>query len=657
MKSKNKNKFYIFLYFFIFFNFLIINKILYSSISPMQNNFGNNIMQSPLNGGTSDTPLNKYNWDSPEPIKRNKEIISQAQFNWQQRKIIKQKAYRIYVNLGIVIEDIKNIITKFESKVENIKQVLNELNITINNKCKTLGEQFLNPKDYLSYLNEWNNSISEFKKTMYYNLHKDFRKKIDTQWQYFENIKNMINHYQNSIFKMQNLGQILMSSVENLISLKEKAIAYEEQAWIKYQQLDDLIGDSIAQENYFEIVNCSDNSIAINVYLRNEFLDFFNQGMTNLNDANFAILAAIEDLIFKINETNSTIKQFSEEINKYDLEQKQKTTLELEQKIKEEQEKKLKEDKKQMAQKLAEEQKSWYEKIIPTVLNLWKSIINFINEIYNQGIASIDYYFKLIFKNEPIKIKNNISKNKKEINSTNTVVSEDIAQIKPIVDGGTTAIKFTSPDSNNNIKVTSGVDASQQKTLITDNIGIPGETKIEEDIFTKEHKKILQEEKQKLGASSYPQKINKDQTIVSIQPIIEAPVNTQIDLLTTENLSIPEIPSIPETNNNLTNKNSFQYQALEKTDISQNQDNNKLLPELDNIKKPREAIISNQGIQSSGDSTQLFQASGSNNQRHSKKREDREKSKEHDRNEKEKDYNKSHHHKQKKKKSTHLKKV
>ena len=289
---KNKNFIFSFLYSFLCYIFYFSFIFLYSSIdnSQLNHSFSNS-----NNGQNSNfnTPENYNNQNAWQQVNSNNTIdLSTRQFNWQQRKIIKQKSYRIYTNLNIVIEDINDIISKFSLKVNDIKQVLKNFDNEVILKCNILDNKYNTLNDLMNYIAIWNDSINQFKKTVYYSLHKDFRKKIDAEGQNFKNIKNMIEHYNDSIFKIHNLEDILINSVNNLYSLQKTAIEYEEQAWIKYQQLDELINDVLAENIFLEINNCSENAILINTYLRGDFLNFFNQGMSNLSDSNILILTS-----------------------------------------------------------------------------------------------------------------------------------------------------------------------------------------------------------------------------------------------------------------------------------------------------------------------------------------------------------------------------
>jgi hypothetical protein len=595
----NKNKRYSFfyvLYYFYFFSICHVNILICMMGQPQPFGQGN-MMPNQLNDmSKQQQPLNKYNWDQASSAQLNTVIEDQAttQFNWQQRRVIKQNAYAVYTNLTVVIDDIKAIIMKFSNKIDNIKFVLDDFNKTISKKCAIFGAEYVQPNNFLLFVEKWHDAVAVFKKTVYYNLHKDFRKKIDIQWQYFDNIKNMINHYQNSIIKMINLGNILINSVNTLYGLEKKAVAYEEQAWEKYQQLDDLIGDVIAQENYLNIVNCSDNILAINAYLRNEFLGFFNQGMSNLNDANIEILNAIDDLINHISHLDDDMNAFANEINDYDEQQKNKIALEVAEKIRIEDELKMKELNKKKAIELALQQRPWYQKIVPMIYDYFNSFVTMINKIFSDIITLSISYFNTIIENNF----KTISKKNNSNEVVKTVVSNEVAALAPVDNGQVQVVSFTTPQPvvplANQADITVKIDANNKP--IAQAVAIPGESFIE-DVFNKEHPVPLVEEKDKIGASSYPQRINPQYAIDNQLQVPPVPIdpNAPISLLASENIKLPDI--VPVDAKESEEKLQFRYQKIDQSDLSDINTDDKLLPDLPDLVQQRPSNSSGLGTQ------------------------------------------------------------
>lgn len=604
-----------FLYFFSYFTILLfinclgdfINTSQFAGISQgsnfniaQNNDKNNNINQSEWRNVTSNNQLDFFN----------------KQFNWQQRKVLKQKAYKIYINLNMVIEDINDIISKFSLKIEDINQVVLNFNNAINVKCNQLNQQYNNLNEFLHYIDFWTEKINAFKNTVYYNLHKDFRKKIDAEAQNFENINNMINHYQNSIVKMYRLQNILIDEVNELYSFQKTALAYEDRAWSKYQELDELINDKIAENNFLEINNCSDNAILINTYLRTEFLDFFNQNMTNLNNATSLILIAVDDLIVHINETNLFIESLESEIKIYDDNiQKEKLALELEEKKMIEAELKLKNEKKQQELEHALAQRGFFAKVYDVVSVYFGILQEYLFNFYEKTINTFLYYFNSIFYSAYSNINTVMKKN------TNTIipsqeVSSAVSQISVSEEGVPDIVLFTSPEKNSsNIEIDLVKSVNNKKNDTNEIVdGVPGETKIE-DVFSINPQQGYNQEKDKLGASSYPRKINilTDSTVVnnSSKNNPEIDNNLEILLQSTENIVLPaqEDPVNKEEEQN----NLFKYKPTE-LDNNQTEKDIQLLPDLSNLEQQKAKITSSAGI-ASNELTQVFQATTGSQQR------------------------------------------
>lgn len=619
---KNKNYLYIFVYPFLsyaicFYSNNIRAGMINSQFNPSfsNSNQGGGIIQS--TSLPQNNTLNQPIWE--KSASNTNDDLSNKQFNWQQRKVIKQKAYKIYTNLNIVIEDINDIISKFSSKVNNIKQVVVNFENMIKSKCNTLNENYYHLNELMNYLDGWFFKINEFKKTVYYNLHKDFRKKIDAEGQNFENIKNMIKHYNNSITKMYSLEDSLINGVDSLYELQKTAISYEEAAWLKYQQLDELINDRTADASFLEITNYSDNAILINTYLRTEFLDFFNQGMENLNNANYLILSAVDDLINHINETNLFIDSLEQEIKLYDdNKQKEKMALELEEKIRLENELKLKEIKKQTELRLAEEQRSWYQKILSYVELQFPFIKEHAISAYDIMFNKLVYYYNLIFKKDAI-ISKDIKKNensKKDVVLSNQV-SVTVAGLPPLQNQNPEVVVFSSPDivigSATNIlpRIVPTVNTNQ---LLNNNTGIPEETVID-DVFSMPHLQGNNYEKNKLGASSYPTRIIPMQN--KINPNDNNQFDPNVQILSSEDIAIPNQNDSNDKENQ--EISLFQYKALEKNSTDGEQ-GDKLLPDLSNLAQQRTKSSVATGIDTSQESVRVFTATSSSGQSHARVR-------------------------------------
>ncbi len=630
------NNFYILLctlfcgFYFNFLNSGMGNFTSSASFNSSNNNLAPNLNLN-LNQNNNQNNFNQNSWDTVSSNVNNIEL-NNRQFNWQQRKIIKQKSYKIYSNLNVVIEDINDIVDKFSLKINNIKEVVDNFNSVISQKCNELNNNFYQINEFIYYVNFWNDKVNEFKKTIYFTLNKDFRKKIEMEWQNFENIKNMINHYQYSIFKMYSLKDSLINSIDDLYSLQKTAIGYEENAWAKYQQLDELINDNLAESIFLEINNCSDNAILINTYLRGDFLDFFNQGMVNLNRANKYILSAIDDLISHINQTNLFIESLDQEIKIYDeKKQKEKIALEIEERAKIENELKLKELKKQKALQAAEEEKPFYQKIISFLFIYFDIVKNYFLEFYNNIIIkNLNYilnFSKEKFKKPKLKINNNID-NK----VLSTEVSSAIANLPPLKDENVNVVLFTSPEpSTGGDKEFINQITTQINQLPNNNNGIlPGETMID-DVFSAERLQANNREKLKLGASSYPNKIVPIQQQSSLSNNIQLDINS-IPIINTEDIQLPAVNNNAVIEKSSTDKIPFKYQSLE-SNIVDNKNNDSLLPDLSNLARQRVVAASTVGIES-GMVNQVFVPMGNTIQSKASKGRKREKNKKNKKNKK-----------------------
>ena len=623
---ENKNEIKSFLSFFSCFSILIFINYLDGMINTPQ--FPGVSQSANFNVGQNNDKNNNINQSEWRNVTPNNSLdISNRQFNWQQRKVLKQKAYKIYINLNMVIEDINDIVSRFSLKIEDINQVVLSFNNAINVKCNQLNQQYNNLNDFLYDIDIWTEKINLFKNTVYYNLHKDFRKKIDAEAQNFENINNMINHYQNSIVKMYKLQDVLINGVNDLYSFQKTALAYEDLAWSKYQQLDELINDKIAENNFLEINNASDNAILINTYLRNEFLDFFNQNMTNLNKATSLILIAVDDLILHINETNLFIASLESEIKTYDDNiEKEKLSLELEEKKKIEFELKLKNDKKQKELEMALAQRGFFEKASSFISLYFGILQQYVFNFYEKKIKAGFSYFNSIFYSSPANINNAIKKNNNTIIPSQEV-SSTVSQIPVSKDTTPDIVLFSSPEINSSdIKIDLIKNNDNNKNSGSATVdGVPGETKIE-DVFSENILQGYNQEKDKVGASSYPRKINIEGggSLVNNPPIINTQADNSLEILlpSTENIvSSVEGDTVvnKEENQPQDQNNLFKYKSTE-LDNNQVEKDIQLLPDLSNLEQRSTKITSSGVGLSQNQSVQFFEATSGSQQRRSRSR-------------------------------------
>lgn len=536
--------------------------------------------------------LNEFKWEKTEK-NENEEKIIQTRFNWYRRKILNEKVYILYNNIVSIVGFIKKTKELFRQKLSEIDELSADFERNIITKYKQYNQNYHHINDFLLKIDQLETKLNQFKNAHLYTNNKEFRKSIDSENQSFFNIKEMLNCYAANINEFFTLVFNIKNSIHIFDQIEQEATRFEELSWNKYQELDELINDNNAQSNYLQIVNSLDNLSNYNNYIRNDFLQFFNNGLYNLSTGSENILNAIDDLINNIQSINLKITAFQEAIDTYDKEQKNKILQEEEIK-KAELERKNALEAKQKADILKQQnEKLWYQKIIP-FFQQYSIKAKEIIILYSKKIVDIlTHYYLLLFD----KI-NSIPSAKKHTptvaQSTDTVVSKVVAAIPPTQNDNPKIILLNEPSkSNQNITPHKIVEIdSHQNTMIA------LEKEQTEDELTKIHSGVEVKEKKQSSGTSYPLTLRSD-----AKPNIR---NTPGDAIV-QNGNIPpilateEITRPDQINDDQVAKQeslNFKFKPLEKEEQSEIKDNI-LLPNLSDAQKQNTNNTLNQGISGS----------------------------------------------------------
>lgn len=526
-------------------------------------------------------PNNEYKWQKVQidPLEYRSDNI-----NWQERKLIKQKTNDYYSKILKLIDDIEAIFHKFNKKIKPIESVYGDLQNEINSKIIQYGKKSIYDSIHLfnifdELLNQWN----ELKKTNLYKLNKEFREKVDEFVFILDNISKMRSHYNESLIKFQNFISIVLSSLHNLVDLKNKINYYENLAWEKYEQLDEIINESQANNNYYVVINCFDNIALIDSYLRGEYLHFINSSMHELSASYDSLLVLFDNLIVNILKAQEGIHFSNQEIIDYENKEKEKIILEEQQKIIELQKIKVENEKKQLAAIALANQKSFYLKIIDQFIDTFKIgqekfylVVNYVkNRIFN-----IEFFKKLFGKKKDNNIKLK-EKNQLSSNSEDRIVSDKVNQIVPSSNGIINIAEYSVPEGISSQKLSDIALLNQM------DFGESGGKDSElENVFRDNKEYMPLYETNKIGAASYP---------VKVQPMINNSIvpgmvsNEQVSYgldVNDANLIVNgNINSQGEQKdyNSIQTKesNTFKYIPLEKNDnITESKDNIPLLPDL-----------------------------------------------------------------------------
>jgi hypothetical protein len=400
------------LYKYLIFIFIYLFYIFQVNIS-----FGNvggsvNLAQNSLQSASNS------NWISTSaPIK-----ISSTRFNWVKRNDTKKKVYYSYNNLIIILESLQNVSDLFRNKLKEVEKINLDFKSGLSRYASSFDKNF---NDIDEMYNKINDNISFLKKLEESELfkEKEFKKEVAKINDELEN-QNLI--HKNNIDNIDLVNQ----SIKNLydsINVLENQIkivkSFEDNAWKEYQKLDELISDDQAKAIYFKILNFSENAEQINIFIRGNFLNFFNKTMQNVVSAINTINDDIENWI---KQSNLIIKKV-DDLVKRDINEKikikQKEDEINNQKIMEEKKKELDRLKKSIKPKTFTEEV--FDKILIFKNNTLIIFTNFISKIKNIYFEAYQMIFNKKYQKNQISIKNLYEKKESDKNKNNFILQKN----------------------------------------------------------------------------------------------------------------------------------------------------------------------------------------------------------------------------------------
>lgn len=442
---------------------------------------------------------NEFQWT--EINRPEKQIYTQAyRFNWYRRKILSEKTFSIYNNIVTIIGNIIKSVNLFKEKISEVDTLNREFQKNIETKITSFNQNLHSFSEVGNILIDLDKRFLSFKESHLYLNNKDFRRKIDKESQTLLNIKSMLQNIEDNNKAFEYAYRELSGSIKNLEQIKEESKSFEDIAWNKYQQLDELINDQNANKNFLEITNIFDNLTNYNFYIRNTFLQFFNQGLSNLSQGSDAILNLVDDFFQKIN-------SFTTQINNFFTEIEQDIALE-KQKFFEEQEKiRLAEEqaaaialKKKLDLEREKNKLPWYQEALNKALIYTQDVFSKAKEyLVKIGTKIINYYNNFLNKSPSIL---SIKKHNPHVSSEQkTTVSDNLSG------------PFPATASNAEIVLTPSVISLKTEEKIQKPL-LPEDPKIDKEILTtsenvfenKEKNILIPKEHEKRGSASYPAK-------------------------------------------------------------------------------------------------------------------------------------------------------
>jgi hypothetical protein len=301
---------------------------------------------------------------------------------------------------------LRNIIKSvnlFKEKIIEVNALNTDFKKNIETKITIFNQNAHSFPEVRNILFDIEKRFLECKESHLYLNNKDFRKRIDKEVQTLLNLKTMLQNIEDNQKAFEDAYRELSGSVNSLEQIKEESKNFEDIAWNKYQQLDELINDQNANKNFLEITNIFDNLTNYNFYIRNTFLQFFNQGLSNLSQGSDAILNLVDDFFQKIN-------SFTTQINNFFTEIEQDIALE-KQKFFEEQEKiRLAEEqaaaialKKKLDLEREKNKLPWYQEALNKALIYTQDVFSKAKEyLVKIGTKIINYYNNFLNKSPSI---------------------------------------------------------------------------------------------------------------------------------------------------------------------------------------------------------------------------------------------------------------
>lgn len=605
-----------------------------SSLSGM-NTFGQGgVNGSAALGGAPGVPMiagaEGYKWQKEVSFSDGLNDVVGNEINWQERKALKQKTNDYYNNILKLIDDSKEVFDKFRSKIEPISDLKSNLQKEIDEKA-VLFENNIRNEDQLflffgSLIKDW----EAIKNSHLYKLNKEFREKVDELSFSINNIAKMKNHFYSSKNDFYNFINIVVNSLNELYLLQEKMTFYEELAWEKYDQLDELITETEANNNYYFVINCFDNIVLIGNYLRTDYLAFLNNAIYELSNANDSIVVLFNTVGESIREIQKNIIAFDMDLKAYDIAEKEKEIAEEQKKIQGERAKERQLEEKKKKELEALNQRTFFAKLIDQIKVYYGDSKKYIGSIFEKATA-------LVLNNDLIKriqgvlgggdgVKSFVKAkelNKEIAPSQKKEVSPEVSKAVSEIEAPKDAVISTEAYTVNSVIANQKVPSLSPDQLVKAQIeSEPNDGEEGFNVFNTERAYIPLTEKKKSGGSSYPIKVQPMVATGDSQYNIQDNVMFGVD--DTVTLMIPEEKESSATR---APRNSFKYAPL---DVSEKRsglgENENLVPDLSSHQAASSVRVAGLNLGISGEQVERlsFAEDISNGNRQARRRNERE---------------------------------
>lgn len=573
-----------------------------------------------------------YKWQKEVSDTDTLNYVVGNEVNWQERKALKQKTNDYYNKILKLIDDSQGVFDKFRSKIEPISDLQKDLQKEIDQKAIFFENNIRNENQLFVFFDSLIKSWEAIKLSNLYKLNKEFREKVDELSFSLNNITKMKDHFYSSKNEFYHFIDIVVNSLNELQVLQEKITFYEDLAWGKYDQLDELIAETEANNNYYIVINCFDNIVLISNYLRSDYLTFINNAIYELSNANDSIVVLFNTIGNSIIEIQKNIVAFDMEVKAYDLAEKQKEIAEKQKKIEEERKKERELEKKQKEQLAALNQRSFFVKLIDQIKIHYDYTKKYVSTMIEKlKIFVLESYLvkriqEMISKNNSIQpVLKAIKSNKKSVSSDKKEISPEVSKTVSDIEAAQDGAVSTEVYTVNSIIANQKVPQVSPEQLVKEQVTQEKTYfKNEFDLFDAERAYIPLAEKKKLGGSSYPVKIQpmmvvgdaqynntQDSAIFGVDDTVIQPIQ--------EEKSDTPIIKVPH--------NSFKYTAVDTSEArNSGSENENLVPDLSSQQNASSSRGAGLNLGISGELTERlsFAEEGDSGRRHSRSRRDKE---------------------------------
>lgn len=286
---------------FLFMFFVKNDLYAFNNQIGMNNTFNTNPAVATLNA--QNNANKKEDWNIHE--ESNYDFFTR--FNWYERNETRKSAYFIYNSLLSISDLFKNIINVFNKKIEDVDQICNKLDQDISAKLLIFNLNIHNLSSVNILINKLKESIKYLEETKLFQINKDLKKEIA---KIIEDVENLV------ILGKQNVGNYNLiieskSRINNSIGILSEEInkvnEFERLAWNNYKKLDEIISDSEANALFEEIKNYFDNTESISLYIKNDYREFFNRTINNINTGTTHVLQDLDKFILEFQRINTEI--------------------------------------------------------------------------------------------------------------------------------------------------------------------------------------------------------------------------------------------------------------------------------------------------------------------------------------------------------------